>query len=235
MLRWKLLFLLGSFILGFAGCEIGPAEHDLLIVSHFYDFADSDHGWKGDFSDYPVGDSLAYGLSFRHDVLPDNLGARKGLMVSGTNYSDDLFMFIKKRVTGLIPSTEYQLGFQVKFASNAPTGLVGVGGSPGESVYLKAGASAIEPLKVIKNGYYEMNIDKGNQLSGGQNMVLVGNIASHSSSYDYSLVERNNGASFTATSDANGELWLIVGTDSGFEGTTTLYYTEISVLLTLGE
>lgn len=234
MMRWK-LFLLGCIIPGFAGCEMGPEKHDLLIISHFYDFADSDHGWKGDFSDYPVGDSIAYGLCFRHDVLPANLGGGKGLMLSGTNYSDDLFMFIKKRVTGLIPSREYQVGFQLKFASNAPTGLVGVGGSPGESVYLKAGASNIEPLKMIKNGYYQMNIDKGNQLSGGKNMVLVGNVASQSSSHDYSLVERNNGASFTVTSDANGELWLIVGTDSGFEGTTTLYYTGISVLFTLAE
>lgn len=224
-----------GLILGFAGCEVGPERHDLLIFSHFYDFADSDHGWKGDFSDYPVGDSIAYGLYVRHDLLPDNLGDRKGLMVSGTNYSDDLFMFIKKRVTGLIPSREYQIGFQLKFASNAPTGTVGVGGSPGESVYLKAGASAIEPIKVTSNGYYQMNIDKGNQLSGGQDMVLVGNIASQSTSFDYSLVERNNGASFTATSDANGELWLIVGTDSGFEGTTTLYYTEIRVIFTLAE
>lgn len=234
MSRWKLL-LLGSIILGFGGCEIGPEKHDLLIVSHFYDFADSDHGWKGDFSDYPVGDSVAYGLSFRHDLLPANLGDRKALMVSGTNYSDDLFMFIKKRVTGLMPSREYQVGFQLKFASNAPTGEVGIGGSPGESVYLKAGASTLEPVKVAKSGYYQMNIDKGNQLSGGQNMVLVGNIASQSSSNDYSLVERNNGASFIATSDANGDLWLIVGTDSGFEGTTTLYYTAISVLFTLAE
>ncbi|HLT73130.1 MAG TPA: hypothetical protein VKZ75_10780 [Cyclobacteriaceae bacterium] len=234
MSSWR-LFLCGGLILGFAGCEIGPDSHDLLIVSQFYDFADSDHGWKGDFSDYPVGDSIAYGLCVRHDLLPANLGDGKGLMISGTNYSDDLFMFIKKRVTGLIPSQEYQVGFQIKFASNAPQGSVGIGGSPGESVYLKAGASAVEPVKVSKNGYYQMNIDKGNQLSGGQNMVLIGNIASHSNSFDYSFVERNNGASFTATSDANGELWLIVGTDSGFEGTTTLYYTGISVIFTLAE
>jgi hypothetical protein len=27
--------------------------------------------------------------------------------------------------------------------------------------------------------------------------------------------------------DDNGSVWLIVGTDSGFEGTTRLFYTEI--------
>lgn len=226
---------MSACLVGFGGCEIGPEKHDLLLKSVVYDFAESDHGWEGDFSDYPVGDSVAYGLRFEYDSLPPNLGDGKGLMISGTNYSDDLFMFVKKKVTGLLPSTEYQIGFQVKFASNAPSGTIGVGGSPGESVYLKAGASAIEPLKIVENGYYRMNIDKGNQLSGGGQMVLVGNIASPSTSYDYNLIERSNGASFMAASDANGELWVIVGTDSGFEGTTTLYYSEIGVLFTIAE
>lgn len=227
--------MFGGVLLSFAGCESGPEKHNLLINSYFFDFDDGLLGWEGDFSDYPVGDSAAYGLCFRHDALPANLGDRSGMMLSGTNYSDDLFMFVKKKITGLTPSREYQIGFQLKFASNAPTGAIGIGGSPGESVYLKAGAATIEPMKIAKNGYYQMNIDKGNQLSGGKNMVLVGNIASTAPSQEYSLVERNNGASFTATTNANGELWFIVGTDSGFEGNTTLYYTEISVVLTLTE
>ena len=31
--------------------------------------------------------------------------------------------------------------------------------------------------------------------------------------------------------DDDGTLWLILGTDSGFEGLTTLYYDEITVVL----
>ena len=42
----------------------------------------------------------------------------------------------------------------------------------------------------------------------------------------------NAGRPFEAVSDADGSLWLIVGTDSGFEGPTMLYYAEISVALT---
>lgn len=234
MSRWNLILLFGGLL--FCGaCETGPENPDLLIISHFFDFAEDDHGWNGDFADYPVGDSVAYGLCFRHEALPANLGGGKGLMLSGTNYSDDLFMFVKKKITGLMPSREYQVSFQLKFASNAPLGSIGIGGSPGESVYLKAGASPAEPMKVVDNGYYRMNIDKGNQLSGGQHMVLIGNIVSPSPTYDYTFVERNNSASFSATSNADGELWLIVGTDSGFEGTTTLFYTEINVIFTLAE
>ena len=32
-----------------------------------------------------------------------------------------------------------------------------------------------------------------------------------------------------ATADAAGKIWVFVGTDSGFEGRTTLYYSKITV------
>ncbi len=214
---------------------MGPEKHDLLLITQQFDFSESDYGWSGDFADYPVGDSIKYGLYFGYDPLPPNLGSTKALKISGTNYSDDLFMFVKKKIGNLKPSTAYEVAFQVKFATNATKDQVGIGGSPGESVYLKAGATPEEPVKVPVNGYYQMNIDKGNQLSGGQQMALIGNVASQTPGYEYSVVERNNGTSITATTNANGELWLVVGTDSGFEGTTTLYYTSITVLLTLAD
>ena len=39
------------------------------------------------------------------------------------------------------------------------------------------------------------------------------------------------GKPIRATADAAGRLWLLVGTDSGFEGTTRLYYKTIRVTL----
>jgi hypothetical protein len=48
----------------------------------------------------------------------------------------------------------------------------------------------------------------------------------------YTLIERDNFQQpVTVRSDANGNLWIVVGTDSGFEGTSTLYYNEIEVRL----
>jgi hypothetical protein len=34
-----------------------------------------------------------------------------------------------------------------------------------------------------------------------------------------------------ATASSAGDLWLLVGTDSGYEGTTSLYYQRIEVEL----
>ena len=36
---------------------------------------------------------------------------------------------------------------------------------------------------------------------------------------------------FDVMADESGALWFIVGTDSGFEGLTTLYYDTITVVL----
>jgi hypothetical protein len=36
---------------------------------------------------------------------------------------------------------------------------------------------------------------------------------------------------FEVTADEDGVLWFIAGTDSGFEGLTTLYYDTITVVL----
>lgn len=204
------------------------------MFSASFDFSQSQDGWEADFTDLPavLGDSAFYELKFAYTNLPANLGTRKSIMLSGNNHSDDLFMFIKKKINGLIPNTSYNLVFEVELASNAPKGSVGAGGSPGESVYLKAGASEIEPKKVIENNQYVLNVDKGNQSNAGPNAVVLGNIATTSST-EYALISRSNASSaqpFIAQSNSAGELWIIVGTDSGFEGITTLYYTKVNIV-----
>lgn len=47
------------------------------------------------------------------------------------------------------PNTTYTFDFTVEFASDAADGLVGIGGPPGEAVYIKAGASPVEPMKIL--------------------------------------------------------------------------------------
>jgi hypothetical protein len=205
------------------------------LYSFTYSFRDSTSGWVGDFADYPE-DSSTYHLKASHDTLPFNINAdstRKAIRLSGINRSDDLFMFIKRKISGLRKNTEYQILFSVKVASNAPTDAAGIGGAPGESVYLKVGASVVEPQRQLVDGFYLMNIDKGNQSEGGENMIVVGHIGVAASTVKYTVITRFNTTAngVYATSDDAGELWLIVGTDSGYEGTTTLYYTQVDVFL----
>ena len=57
----------------------------------------------------------------------------------GHNRSDDLFMFLKTQLDGLEPRTGYRSTFVVDVATCIPEGVVGIGGSPGESLYVTAG------------------------------------------------------------------------------------------------
>lgn len=218
------------------GCSLSDDSPGISVFSASFDFNQSQGGWEADFTDLPSdpGDSSLYELKFAYTDLPPHLGPRKSIMLSGNNHSDDLFMFIKKKITGLVPNTAYNLVFEIELASNAKAGLAGIGGAPGESVYLKAGATKIEPLKIIQGDQYVLNVDKGNQISSGANAIKIGDIAIPSSATDYTLITRSNASSsdqpFIAQSNDAGEMWLLVGTDSGFEGTTTVYYTKVNVL-----
>ncbi len=196
-------------------------------------------GWEGRFSDYPAGQENAMELTADYRRLPAVLGLnRSALFISGNNRSDDLFMFFRRRVTGLGPSARYVVGFEIEFATDAPRGCGGIGGSPGESVYLKAGASQAEPLvRPGALGQMVLNTDKGNQSQGGREAVVLGTIENTvpcQQGPDGSLIRRWESKTLRSSglvhvqTDLSGGVWLIVGTDSGFEGRTELYYTRIT-------
>jgi heat shock protein HslJ len=203
-----------------------------------YTFEDDDEGWITGFADLPADyDPAIYELDSEWTELPDDLDGY-GIYMQGHNRSDDLFMFLKREVDGLEPGATYRATFQLILASNVPPGLSGIGGSPGESVYVKVGATSEEPLIVEdpSDGWLRMNIDKGNQAQEGEDMINIGDMANPNltatSAGSYELMEQNSaGREFEVTADKDGVVWFIAGTDSGFEGLTTVYYDTITVVL----
>ncbi len=217
-------------LFSFAGCNKENPDPKEFI----FDFQTDAEGWTGDFADYPNDPGVEdfYGFAFVHSTLPAPLDITRGaLMQSGNNHSDDLFMFIKKKLTGLEPDKIYTVDFEVEIATNAASGMIGVGGAPGEAVVIKAGASAKEPVKELDDNYYRMNIDKGTQSIGGENVVVIGDFANGTEENVYVLKTLKTTNPVTVSSDSNGEIWIIIGTDSGFEATTTIYYNTVKVTL----
>jgi hypothetical protein len=215
----------GLFVLGSLEAKAGRWE---------FDFSSSDHGFVAGFADYPSRDFDPALYDFVDDwrARPANLGGAPALFTGGSNRSDDLFMFWKKRITGLPPNTPVRLTMEIEFASKYAEGLVGIGGAPGEGVTVKAGAVPFEPSAAPDSeSWWRMNLDKGNQSVGGANMSVVGNVAKpEDGTENYARLTRGqHGAALTATTAADGSLWLIFGSDSGFEGRTELYYTRLSV------
>lgn len=228
-------------VLMFAGCKNDddnpvtdiPIDKKPTESEFFFEFDNDTEGWIGDFADYPNHDNIYefYELDFDFSTLPEPLDRTNGaIMQTGNNHSDDLFMFVKRKISGLEANAVYEIDMEIEIATNAASGRMGVGGAPGESVHIKAGAASIEPIKVLDNSdsHFRMNIDKGNQAMGGENMELIGHFANGTDEDIYTLKLLKTSSPIDVTSNENGELWLIVGTDSGFEATTTIYYNYIS-------
>ncbi len=244
-MRRNLIVLTAIVALGaiVTACVTPPPSPDPYVpetVTKHFDFRDGKLGWEAGFAEYSEGMDIEPDSGLR--PLPDELGVDgTGFYVESMNRSDDVFMYLTRGLTaddGIAANCDYRVTFEIVFASDAPTGAVGIGGPPGESVFLKAGAAAVQPEPYLdENDYWMMNVDKGGGNSGeGDAATIVDTVENglpaeevDFSNLPYVTLERTHEHSYTVTSSEDGNLWLLVGTDSGFEGLTGIYYQEISV------
>lgn len=241
LLKKSLLILPLVGLLSACGSDSDDLKSDPNTKMLQIDFNEGITGWKVGFADYPSGEETFYELGHSYSNLPAALDTkRKGLKITGNNHSDDLFMFATKKVEGLEPNTRYDLRFKVTFGTNAQNNCMGIGGSPGNSVWIKVGATKNEPKAVNDGtGFLLLNWDKGNQAAGGSDAIIAGDFANHQecsatdvvTTYQKKTLTTERGAYTTATDD-KGNLWVLVGTDSGFEGTTTIYLMGLEISAT---
>ncbi|MFI8105869.1 hypothetical protein [Streptomyces sp. NPDC086023] len=202
-------------------------------------FTDSEQGWKQFIADVPADSPLDdFELHYGLDQIPAPLDAMgRALHLTGHNRSDDLAMFATKELGpqhGIKPNTSYRIDYEFDIATNAYSGI-GIGGDPGGAVYVKAGAVSTQPATVREAGLLRANFDHGDQSEDGRDAVVLGNLIKPSGLEDdtYELKHFNNADKpLSATSDAKGRLWLVVGTDSGYEGITHVYFPRIGAVLT---
>ena len=222
------LALLTSSVFWLSGCEIDTGTSP----AHYYDFNQGNQQWQAGFSDYPSDNASIYQLESGMRNLPTGYTGQ-GFYIQGMNHSDDLFMYIKRKITGLEPATRYQLSVSVRFLTDAAANCAGAGGAPGESVYLKFGYASEEPRQA---GYY-LNVDKGNQSQDGSNARVLDHVASselscNGNNFANKIVSGSGSTPLQFTSNADGSIWVFLGTDSGFEGLTRLYYRELELRFT---
>lgn len=199
-----------------------------------YPFAKDTEGWKGGFADLPINyNKEIYELDYSRSLIPvPNNTSNYGLKLAGHNRSDDLFMYLSKGIGGFKPNTSYNVNLKFAMYTEAGGGSIGIGGSPAESIFLKAGILSTEPLSVPTSSsgeeYYRMNVDIGSQGSGGKDVKVIGNAAKpYADKEGYQRVDFDYSAKVTA--NAKGQIFLLIGADSGFEGRTTLYFDDIKV------
>lgn len=233
---------------GGARIDGGPGSDGINsreTIEQTYDFRHGRRGWRSGFADWRRADRSLHEFIAEPRALPTETGATgQAFLLSGDNRTDDLFMFMTTAIqasgsTGT-DGPAYMAQFEIEFASNAVTGGFGVGGSPGNSVYLKAGASSEAPsIELDDQGIYRLNLDMGHQASGGQDLSVVSTIANglHADDLEdpekppYRLVRKVHTHTTPVTPGSDGKIHLTVGIDSGFEATTAVFIRSVRVRL----
>lgn len=192
-------------------------------ISYSYDFSQGQQGWLGGDSEYAV--AMATEVSFTAGMQASPIPPHQmALHVFGNNVSDDLFVYVTKELTGLLPSRAYSVHVEASLISNT-------GDVSGSSHIIKLGASTVEPSSIIvmedAAPYYRMNVDISGLSTSGKNAVISGDLSGNGTP-NPELLTFKTPRSVVVQSDPNGNLWLLVGVDSAFEVLTEVYFTEIT-------
>lgn len=226
MRKWNFICFIFIFAL-----IVGCTKKD-NVLEYNYTFTAGTENWQSLFSDYPVGEENFYELEFTNAFLPPPLDQNiKSLKINGNNHSDDLFSAIFHKFENLQPNKDYSITFNIDFASNALIGGSGVGGDP--NLFIGVGGINYLPKNNIDylNTYRPNFISKIQSGQSNEVFQIIGNIGvSTKIPTPYTIINRNNnGTPIIIKSNSEGQIWLMIATDSGFEATTTLYFKSIDI------
>tara|TARA_R110002124_G_scaffold271631_1_gene440548 strand:- start:17 stop:724 length:708 start_codon:yes stop_codon:yes gene_type:complete len=227
MLRKVLYILVISGLLG--ACQKDPKLVAITTVDS--EFQTGIDNWTPGLAGYTAQtDSATVDWQVSYSRLRPPLDTtRYGLKMQSTNDDTDLFMFVTKKVAGLEPLTNYYIQFDIALSTNVFKDSLDLLGKPGQSVFLKVGAFPNEPAYVLVNGVATLNVDKGVVSKSGSDLISLGEVNNQEIRKIFTLVHYNNPDTYTVRTNSNGELWLYLGTDSGYPGKTT-YYIDRAVI-----
>jgi len=203
-----------------------------------YNFSSGIGEWETGFAEYPL--SAEDTMQIDVDIIsaPPELGAGDSLLrLAAIDPVGDLFSFIKLKITGLPAESNFTVLVETEFATlNFDTlGTVYDGDLP---VHVKAGIFETDPLLVASEdslsvgyAFNEFDIDKGNNADAGADMVLLGTLNMPEPQVFTSILRaNNNGRELSGSTDADGNMWLLIGTDSEAKMHQAFYYSRVAVL-----
>jgi hypothetical protein len=234
-----LLKIVQLSVIGLLGS--GCSEDDEKLPSTYkvsYDLSSTQGEWHAGFADYPVGGEVDWELTAAENSEFDLISGEisTGYYLHSNNHSDDTQMYISRKVSGLTANSHYNVSIDLQMATNVNDQCMGIGGAP-HAVSVKAGLTRHQPdVTIDELDHYRLNIDTGSQINGGLDAQVFGHIGLEElnecdpQSGLYAIKYFDNEAShFEVTSDENGELWLTLLTDSGFEGSSSIYFTQVEL------
>lgn len=224
-----------------------------------YDFESGDEGWNAALVDFPVDEEDLYEFEVEQTTSPvdDEEGALK---LSASNPNDKLFMYASKQIAGLEPLTQYKVSYTIDVASSVVIDTTGTGidttGVPADTtgvdadttgvdgdttgivaaisdtVVIKAGAVSEEPVtETNTNNFLELiGIDIGEPGVDGIDLVVIGSFSADTTDVGFTGQTLSNDMPITVTTNEDGDLWLLVGTET-FGRETEVYFNSINVVI----
>ena len=206
-----------------------------LPITYSYDFEEDEEGFEAIFSDYhDDGNNYeSYEMKSDYTSIPVTGVSSKGLYIKSMNRSDDIFMGYVKEITGLLKDQSYTFDISFQLATNVDAGGFGIGGSPGTAVYIKAGMVTEKPeMEKDEIGVYRFtNLDTGSQASGGKDLLQIGNVEKPEENWVEGFMFKSFSTTVTAKTNSEGSIYLMIGSDSGFEGLTEYYIDDVSIVI----
>jgi len=245
-MRQLLLSLLLFVLAVLAGCSSSGPEFDPQVQPGVFefDFETGRQGWEPIFVGVPKdkegGEDLAVNeIESDHRALPDEVEKEgEALFARGFTGTPGLGLFFRRRVSGLAPGTRYRVSFEVEIASNVGEGCFGAGGSP-SSTRIHTVAVPRKPTREVKEGrltdFYVFD-DEATAEAMASPTSALGTIANglpckeaSEIGWPFRLKTLSSEPDFwTVTTGEKGEVWLLVGSITSFNGKVSLYYNEVT-------
>ena len=91
-----------------------------------YNFESDEEGWDAALAEFPIDDEDLYEFEVEHTTSPlnDEEGA---LLLSASNPNGNLFMYVSKQISGLQPSTQYQVSYNLDLITRVIIDTTNVG------------------------------------------------------------------------------------------------------------
>lgn len=158
---------------------------------------------------------------------------RNAIYLSGTNVSGDLFLFQKKRWSGLPGNRTFTVSIQTEFVTNYHSGCTT---GPGPAAFIKLGATLTEPLPAVDaQGVLRMNINKGAGINPGD-FLQFGDIRNAEAdcpspgTYSPRLTSVMTQPTQMVT-DVDGGFWTFIGIQSSFIGHQEIWFTAMRLIV----
>lgn len=220
-------------------CSLSDSESPGQTLYSTSVFESDPDGWEAGFADFTLYNEDTIRAGYEHTSFTTAGGYQTVTAVKQSGYAvdGDLFIFIKNKIGGLEPNSNYKIGFNLEFYvqlnEDYPENIF----DEQHGSFLKAGAFENEPrvdtvVNFENSGLSRVltDFDKGDNHTVGDQMIYLGKVT-HTRQDEAPVVM--NGSSLTqpisAKSDDEGFVWVLVGLDANLPIYQSIYYSYIMI------